>query len=105
MQIGPEDVAALACGCAVLGSGGGGAVRDAALLLEATLTECGPVQVRAPGEADGDDRTALLGAVGSPTVMLELLPGSPEFVSAARGWEAYVDERLSVEIVRASCRD
>lgn len=85
----PADVPVVALGCGVLGSGGGGAVSGAALLLERTLQECGPVEVVDAGRLAATTPTALVGAVGSPTVMLERLPAHEEFVAAVRAWERY----------------
>ncbi len=78
-HLGPQDVEAYAAGCALLGSGGGGDVGAAALLLRRTLGERGPLQVVRPGDLPEDTLVCFAGAVGSPTVMLERLPGDREF--------------------------
>ncbi|GAA1553298.1 DUF917 domain-containing protein [Kribbella sancticallisti] len=88
-----SDVPNLSLGCAVLGSGGGGQVSGAAELLSQTL-ELGAVEVVALDALRPGARTALVGAVGSPTVMLERLPGNQEFVTAVRAWERHAGVRL-----------
>ncbi|MGH3359897.1 MAG: DUF917 domain-containing protein [Nocardioidaceae bacterium] len=91
MLLEPADVPAVAHGCGLLGSGGGGAVHGAALMLQHTLQECGPVEVIDAEQLPGTTVTALVGAVGSPTVMLERLPAHEEFVAAVRTWERYTE--------------
>lgn len=94
----PEDVPDLARGCAALGSGGGGQVRGAQLLLTASLQER-PVEVVPADELPPDASVAMVGAVGSPTVMLERLPGNDEFVGAARTWERHTGRTLDAVCV------
>ena len=64
IQITATDVDALSLGCAILGSGGGGDVEAAALLLSRTLSE-GAVRLADPDEIDSVAPCALVGAVGS----------------------------------------
>lgn len=88
-----EDVATFSAGCAALGSGGGGSVTAAATLLESTL-RARPVEVRDIEEVPDRTTIALVGAVGSPTVMLERLPSDREFEVAVHAWESYAGRRL-----------
>lgn len=92
-QITATDVDALSLGCAILGSGGGGDVEAAALLLTRTLSE-GAVRLADPDEIDSVAPCALVGAVGSPTVMLERIPGHLEFTRAVRSLERYRDQEM-----------
>jgi DUF917 family protein len=89
MRLGVEDVPALARGCTVLGSGGGGATGPAELLLRHTLEETGPVPVLDPAAVPPKAVVACVGAVGSSTVMLEKPPSGPEFVRAVRAVEQH----------------
>ncbi len=84
----------LARGCALLGSGGGGDVRVATHLLAATLATHGPIVADDPEDVSGGS-VALVGAVGSPTVMTERLPGGAEFAAAVGRLEAVSGRRIT----------
>lgn len=88
------DVEAMRHGCAVLGSGGGGDVSAAQTLLMQTLSTTN-VEVSSAKKLGPNAWVALVGAVGSPTVMLEHLPGNHEFVTAVRTWEQHTGVTLS----------
>ncbi len=79
-----SDLAAYAEGCALLGSGGGGDVGLAQLLLRRSISEKGAVPVLDPGLLPPESLVCFAGAVGSPTVMLERLPGLDEFTRAVQ---------------------
>lgn len=74
-------------------------MRGAALLLQRTLRECGPVEVVGADDLPPATVTALVGAVGSPTVMLERLPAHEEFVTAVRTWERYSEASVRAATV------
>ncbi len=83
-----DQVPALALGCAILGSGGGGDVSAASALLAETLKHTS-VHLTRVSEIPADAPCSLVGAVGSPTVMLERIPGHGEFTQAVRSVEKY----------------
>lgn len=80
MQITADDVAALALGCELLGSGGGGSPSAAQLILAHQLARSAPVRVEQ--ELPPSAHVACVGAVGSAALMLEDLPGPSPFVRA-----------------------
>ncbi len=80
-----QDVPALALGCDVLGSGGGGTTGTARLILAHHLSRTGPIELI--GEPDPDAHLAGVGAYGSATLMVESLPGPAVFHEALRALE------------------
>lgn len=92
------DVAALAHGCDVLGSGGGGQTVAARRVLAHHL---GGRVVEVVDEPEPGAYIAALGAFGSATVMLESLPTPVPFRAALRALEARhrrVDALLPLEV-------
>ena len=78
-----QDVPALALGCGVLGSGGGGATDGPALILAHQLS--GGRTVLVVDDCDPDAFVACVGAYGSGTLLVETLPGPAAFHAALRG--------------------
>jgi uncharacterized protein len=76
------DVAALAVGAAVFGTGGGGAVHTEQLAVEMAVDEHGPVPVVAVDELTADDAVIVMSAIGAPSVGIEMLlaQGQPEVI-------------------------
>ncbi|HEY6739446.1 MAG TPA: DUF917 domain-containing protein [Actinopolymorphaceae bacterium] len=81
------DVEALAHGCTLLGSGGGGSVEIVAPLLRRALQTAGTVPVTRASDLPPAARVACIGAVGSPNGIGERLPSGTEFARAARALE------------------
>jgi DUF917 family protein len=79
-RIGVDDVAALARGCAILGTGGGGEIYTGSLVTLEALRVHGPVQVVELSELDPEGLLLPLGMIGAPTVGVEKLPSGDEGV-------------------------
>lgn len=75
-SISTADVSALAAGCAVLGTGGGGSVTTAQLGVGMALEEFGPVAVRQVSDLGPDDLVVCMSAIGAPTVGIEMIPAA-----------------------------
>ncbi len=93
------DVAALALGCDVLGSGGGGTTGTAALILAHHLADGRSIPLVT--EPDPACFVACVGAYGSATLMLESLPRPAAFHAALRALERRhqrVDALLPLEV-------
>lgn len=81
-EISASDVATLAAGAALLGSGGGGQTGTASIMLRRQLTEHGAVTLRSLDDIDPEALVICTGAVGSTTVLAERLPSGDEFSAA-----------------------
>jgi DUF917 family protein len=81
-EIGAADVAALAAGCAVFGTGGGGAVHTEQLAVATALDEHGPVEVVTVDGLTDDDAVVVLSGIGAPSVGIEMLgaKGQPQTI-------------------------
>lgn len=77
-EITAEDVAALAAGAAVFGTGGGGAVSTAQMGAETALEKHGPVRLRSVEEMGADDTIVAMSGVGAPTVGIEMLTSAEQ---------------------------
>ena len=78
-----EDVAALARGCAVLGTGGGGDVRPGAIAARRAIREHGEVPLVTLDELPGDALVLPLSGIGAPTDSNEMVHGTDEPVRIA----------------------
>jgi uncharacterized protein len=68
-----DDVAALAAGAAIFGTGGGGSVHTEQLAVAAAIEEHGPVRVLPVAELTDDDAVIVMSAIGAPSVGIEML--------------------------------
>jgi DUF917 family protein len=68
-----DDVAALAAGCAVFGTGGGGSVHGAQLSVTNALIAHGPVRVLRVEDLGPDDAVIIMSGIGAPSVGIEML--------------------------------
>ncbi|MET0354476.1 MAG: DUF917 family protein, partial [Plantibacter flavus] len=59
------DVPALAAGCAIFGTGGGGAVQTPQLGVEIALERFGPVPVKQVADLDADDVVVAMSGIGA----------------------------------------
>ncbi|MFD1936864.1 DUF917 domain-containing protein [Nonomuraea mangrovi] len=73
MQLNEAELPALARGCAVLGTGGGGAVETAVPSAMQAIRRHGPVPVVRLDELGDDDLIVPLSGIGAPTVGHEML--------------------------------
>lgn len=72
------DIADLAFGCALLGTGGGGSIGGASLEVAHAIREHGAVQVIDLDDLDPDDLVMPLSSVGAPVVSFEMLSNGSE---------------------------
>lgn len=73
-----HDLDDLACGAAVLGTGGGGDPYIGKLLAAAAIRAHGPVRVVSADEVPGSALVVPIAVMGAPTVMVEKLPAGSE---------------------------
>ncbi|MEU4573322.1 DUF917 domain-containing protein [Nonomuraea sp. ATR24] len=78
MDIVEDDISALARGCAVLGTGGGGDVRTGALAARRAIRTYGPVPLVRLAELPEDALIVPLSGIGAPTVSHEMIHGEDE---------------------------
>jgi DUF917 family protein len=93
----PADIPALAAGCAVLGTGGGGHTYEAELMTLQALDAYGPVEVVPLAALPADGILLPLGHIGAPTVSLEKLDSGEE----APAIRARVEQELGRPVVAA----
>ncbi|MEI2819283.1 MAG: DUF917 family protein [Marmoricola sp.] len=84
MLITQDDIPALARGCAVLGTGGGGEVTTSALIAHQALSECGPVEVVTLADLPLEGILMPVGMIGAPSVSIEKLSSGTEIGSLRR---------------------
>ncbi|BFM25547.1 DUF917 family protein [Microbacterium testaceum] len=68
-----DDIAALAAGAAIFGTGGGGAVYTSQLTTERAIREHGPVRLLSVDDLGPDDAVIMMSGIGAPTVGIEML--------------------------------
>lgn len=73
-----DDIAALGAGTAVFGTGGGGAVYSAQVIVERELRQHGPAPLVTVDELDEDDLVILMSGIGAPTVGIEMLAAADQ---------------------------
>lgn len=85
MFIEAGDVEALARGCAVLGTGGGGEVTTGALVARQAIAEHGPVRLATLDEIPDHEILLPVGGIGAPSVSIEKIGsgGEVEFLREA----------------------
>lgn len=95
------DVASLddlSLGAVFLATGGGGDPYVSQLLAEQVLRDCGPLELTAPDALPDDAFVATIGAVGAPSVSLELLPSVREVLNALDAFEQHVGRTLDAVV-------
>lgn len=75
-EVTTADIEALAAGTAIFGTGGGGAVFAAQVMVENALDTHGPVPLVAVDDLGPDDLVVLMSGIGAPTVGIEMLSAS-----------------------------
>ena len=78
MLIESADISALARGCAVLGTGGGGEVVTGALVARQALADHGPVRLVSLDDLPGDGILMPVGGIGAPSVSAEKIGSGDE---------------------------
>src|SRR5437763_10164768 len=78
MHIGADDIAALARGCAVLGTGGGGEVTTNALVARQAIAEHGPVRLVTLDDLPQEGILMPVGGIGAPSVSAEKIGSGDE---------------------------
>lgn len=73
-----DDIAALAAGAAIFGTGGGGSVYTAQLTAERMLREHGPVELISVDDLTDDDAVIMMSGIGAPTVGIEMLSSATQ---------------------------
>jgi DUF917 family protein len=89
-QLGPKDLPDMACGAAILGTGGGGDPYIGRLLVERAMAEHGAVTILDPDELDDESFVIPTAQMGAPTVVVEKIPSGREPVSALRALERHL---------------
>lgn len=85
-----DDIAALARGAAVLGTGGGGDPYIGRLLAEQALREHGPVETVALDQVPDDACVVPVAMMGAPTVMVEKIPSADQVGGAVTALAQYL---------------
>lgn len=79
-----KDIDSLACGCAFLGSGGGGDPTIMAIMAKQAIRESGPVRLLSPFELRDGDWTLTLSLMGSQAIHYEKIMSGMELITALR---------------------
>lgn len=93
VEVTVEDVTALARGVTLLGSGGGGHVDVAAIMLRHQLADGRKVSVHDPADLPPDAVVVPVGLAGGTSVFVEKLPGGGEFGAAVAAVAAHAGVR------------
>ena len=97
-KLGKEALDDLAAGAVFLATGGGGDPHVAQLIAEQALERYGPVELLPPGELADDAYVVAIGAVGAPTVSLELLPSINEARDTLLAFEERVGRKVDAVV-------
>ena len=98
MKIDTEHLDDLALGSVFLATGGGGDPYIPKLITKQALKKFGPVTVIKPQDIDDDALVVTIGAVGAPTVSLELLPSLDETVHTLDAYEKYIGRTIDAVV-------
>ncbi|MFI1379465.1 DUF917 domain-containing protein [Embleya sp. NPDC020886] len=94
-EIGIEELADIARGAGILGTGGGGDPYVGMLLAREAIRRHGPVTVVDIDEVPADATVVPISSMGAPTVLLEKLPSGREEINALRALEAVLGRRAT----------
>ncbi|MER7014027.1 DUF917 domain-containing protein [Saccharopolyspora sp. NPDC000359] len=94
-EIAQTDLADIARGAAILGTGGGGDPHIGRLLASASLREHGPVALTPLDEVPADAAVLPVAMMGAPTVMVEKLPSIEQIGLAAHTLADYLGRELT----------
>ena len=90
-----DDVPALAAGCAVYGTGGGGSVTTTQLGVGLAIEQFGPVEVRQVADLGPDDLVVCMSAIGAPTVGIEMIPAAHQAETLLREVENLTGRKVT----------
>jgi DUF917 family protein len=91
----PDDIAPLAAGAAVFGTGGGGAVHTVQLSVRAAVAAHGPVPLVQVADLAEDDVVINMSAMGAPSVGIEMLGAAAQAETLVREVEQLVGRRVT----------
>ncbi|MDR1427930.1 MAG: DUF917 domain-containing protein [Bifidobacteriaceae bacterium] len=100
-QITGANIADLARGAAILGTGGGGDPYIGQLMALEALQTRGPVKLVPPSDLPANAQVLPVAMMGAPTVMVEKLPSVDQFVVAVEALARYLD----VEPTHVACME
>ncbi|MDR1078434.1 MAG: DUF917 domain-containing protein [Propionibacteriaceae bacterium] len=100
-RIESADIADLARGAAILGTGGGGDPYIGQLMAWEALETSGPVELVAPADLPDQAQILPVAMMGAPTVMIEKLPSVDQFVVAVEALGQY----LGVQPTHIACME
>lgn len=98
MRIGVESLDDLSLGSVYLATGGGGDPYVAKLATTAVLEANGGAEVISVDDLDDDAFVVTIGAVGAPSVSLEMLPSTDDPERALRAFEAHVGRSVDAVV-------
>ena len=96
-QVTEEDLAHIATGAGILGTGGGGNPYIGQLRARQAMRKWGPVTVLSPEELSDDARVVCVGGIGAPTVGIEKIRDLQSY-HALRAIEEYTGETATALI-------
>jgi DUF917 family protein len=91
----PDDIAPLAAGAAVFGTGGGGAVHTVQLSVRTAVAAHGPVPLVQVADLTEDDVVINMSAMGAPSVGIEMLGAAAQAETLVREVEQLVGRRVT----------
>ncbi|GAA3579646.1 DUF917 domain-containing protein [Amycolatopsis ultiminotia] len=94
-EITGNDLADIASGAAILGTGGGGDPYIGRLLAQSAVREHGAVPLVPTADLDDDAVVLPVAMMGAPTVMVEKLPSTEQVGLAARTLAGYLGRELT----------
>lgn len=90
-----DDVAALAAGCAIFGTGGGGSVHGAQLSVANAIEANGPVRMVGVDDLGPDDAVIIMSGMGAPSVGIEMLGSTSQAHTLLREVERLVGRPIT----------
>ncbi len=96
----PDDIRDIALGSTLLGAGGGGDPYMGTLETITALRQCGDVKLLDIDEVPDHWTVAVIGGVGSPTVVLEKGVNGSEYARATEMLERYLGRKLDAFILQ-----
>jgi DUF917 family protein len=94
-SVSAADIAPLAAGCAIFGTGGGGAVYTSQLSTEQSLQATGPVELVSVDELTPEDAVIMMSGIGAPTIGIEMLSSASQIEALLAAAEAAMGRRIT----------